>query len=139
MHGKDTHFSLEDAAGTTLRNISPYLDNVDFKRAKDSHDNTTFGAESHSYAGGLKDGTISISGLWDKTADVGTHVVLTSLLGTDVPVGFEYGPEGSTSGMTKLSGNCLVTDYSTSSPVADLVKFTAELQISGDVTAGTFA
>lgn len=139
MHGKDSQFLLEDSAGTTLRNISPYCDSVEFNQENDNHDNTTFGAEGHTFAGGLTNGTISIGGLFDKTALVGPHTVLQSLVGFETPVGFEYGPEGNTAGQVKLSGECLLETYSTSAPVADLVKFTATLRISGSVTAGVFS
>jgi hypothetical protein len=139
VHGKDTYFALEDAAGSTLRDLSVYLDSVEFNQENDTHDNTTFGAEGHTFAGGLTNGTISLTGLWDKTASTGSHTVLQSLIGHEVPVGFEYGEEGNTAGMVKLSGECLLESYSQSSPVADLVKFNATLRISGPVTPGTFS
>jgi hypothetical protein len=115
------------------------LDSVEFNQENDTHDNTTFGAEGHTFAGGLTNGTISLGGLWDKTASTGSHTVLQSLVGHEIPVGFEYGEEGNTVGMVKLSGECLLESYSQSSPVADLVKFQATLRISGSVTPGTFS
>ena len=53
-------------------------------------------------------------------------------------VSFIYGPVGSTAGMPRYSGNCYVTNYTISSPVGDVVSFTADLRISGDVTRDTF-
>lgn len=137
-HGKDSYFSVEDSAGTTLRNITPYIKSLDFNRSNDANDTTTKGAEGKTYRPGLTDGEIRITGLWDDTASTGSYTVLQSLLGVEITVGFEYGPEGNTTGMEKLSGECILTQYDESSPVDDMVAFTATLKISGDVTKGTF-
>lgn len=140
LHGKDTYFSLEDSAGTTLRNLSPYVNSVEYSRSNDTHDNTTFGAEGHTWQTGLTNGTITIAGFWDKTALVGSATVFDSLLDLDTPtLTFEYGPEGNTSGLVKYTGECILQDLSYSSPVADLVSFSATLQISGTTTKGTFS
>src|SRR5688572_741492 len=98
-HGKDSYFSVEDSAAATLRNISPYVKSIDFARSNDANDTTTKGAEGYTYRPGLTDGEISLTGLWDDTATTGSYTVLSSLLGIEVTVGFEYGPEGSTTGM----------------------------------------
>ena len=137
-HGKDSYFSVEDSAASTLRNITPYVKTIDFNRSNDENDTTTKGAEGHTYRPGLTDGEIRLTGLWDDTASTGSRTVLQSLLGVEVTVGFEYGPEGNTAGMVKDSGEVILTQYDESSPVDDMVAFTATLKISGDVTTGTF-
>lgn len=139
IHGKDSYFAIEDSAASTLRNISPYVNSVEFSQANDNHDDTTFGAEGHTFRNGLTNGTITVQGLWDDTASTGSHTVIQSLVGIEVSVGFEFGPEGNATGAVKLSGECVLSDYSQSAPVADLVSFSATFQISGGVTAGTFA
>lgn len=138
-HGKDSYFSIEDSAGTTLRVITPYVKSVDFNRSNDANDTTTKGAEGKTYRPGLTDGEIRLTGLWDDTASVGSYTVLKTLLGVEITVGFEWGPEGNTAGMEKASGECVLTQYDESSPVDDMVAFTATLKISGDVTYGTFS
>lgn len=138
IHGKDAYFAVEDSASTTLRNISPYLNSVEFNQGNDQHDDTTFGQEGHTYRNGLTTGTINIAGLWDKTASTGSNTVLQSLVGIETTVSFEYGPEGNTSGLVKKSGECTLISYEESAPVADLVSFTASFNISGSVTVGTF-
>lgn len=137
-HGKDSYFEVEDSAATTLRNITPYIKSIDFNRSNDANDTTTKGAEGKTYRPGLTDGEIRLTGLWDDTASTGSYTVLQSLLGVEVTVGFSYGPEGNTAGMEKLTGECVLTQYDESSPVDDMVAFTATLKISGDVTKGTF-
>lgn len=140
LHGKATYFAVEDSGGATLRNISPYLNSVDFNQSNDTHDNSTFGVTGHTYQVGLTDGTITLKGFWDKTASTGSNTVLQSLLGvgTTATVGFEYGPEGNATGKLKKSGEAVLESYQESAPVADLVTFTATLKISGAVTQGTF-
>lgn len=139
-HGKDAAFLLEDSAASTLRNISDQLTNIAFNRSNDTHDSTTFGKEGHTFIAGLTNGTITIDGFWDKTASTGSATVLDSLMGLDaVTVGWEYGPEGNASLAVKYSGECVLASLDVSEPVADLVTFTAQLQISGDVTKGAFS
>lgn len=138
-HGKDAYFAVEDSAGSTLRNVSPYVTSVNFDRGNDTHDNTTFGAEGHTFQAGLTNGKITVNGLWDDTASTGSQTVFNSLLGLETTVGFEYGPEGNGSGAVKYSGECVLESYNESAPVADLVSFAAVLTISGNVTTGTFS
>lgn len=140
IHGKDTAFSLEDSAASTLRILDGMLTNISFNRANDNHDTTAFGAEGHTFITGLTNGTITLDGWWDKTASTGTATVLDSLMGLDtVTLGWEYGPEGRTTALVKYSGECVLASLDYSSPVADLVSFTATLQISGDVTKGAWS
>ena len=139
-HGKDSVFSIEDSAATTLRDLSSQLTNVAFSRSNDNHDNTAFGSEGHTFQNGLTNGTITLTGWADTTASTGTLTVLDSLVGLDsITVGWEYGPLGSVTGAVKYTGECVLTSLDVSDPVADLVSFTCQLQISGDVTKGTYA
>lgn len=139
-HGKDAYFSIEDSAGSTLRNISPYITSTTFNQQNDTHDVTTYGDEAHEFIAGLTNGTIQINFLYDITATTGANTVLDSLVGLDdVTVGWEYGPKGNGSTMVKYSGEGVLQDISTSAPVADLVTGTATIQISGAVTKGTFS
>ena len=130
-HGKSTNFSLDDTGGTS-RDISDVLVSVDFPEIVETGETTAFGATSKSYIVGLRDATISISGLWDATVDgyiIGTEPATRT---------FIFGPAGSTSGYVKYTGECILTNYSVSSPVADVVTFSLDLQCTGGVTRTTF-
>ena len=132
VHGKSAHFEIADS-GDASRDISAYCDTVDFPRTADTAETSTFGSTSKSYLAGLKDATISISGIWDPTVDG----YLDGIVGLDSQA-FIYGPAGNTAGNIKYSGNCICTAYN---PPADLSKantFSASFQITGDVTRGTF-
>lgn len=132
VHGKSTNFQIDDTGGT-IRDISDVCDSVDFPQTIETAETTAFGATSKSYIVGLRDATISVSGKWDATVDgyfIGTEPASRS---------FVVGPAGSTSGNVKYSGECILTNYSQSPGVGDAVTFSADFQVTGNVTRGTFA
>jgi hypothetical protein len=138
-HGKNLYFAVEDSVGTTLRNLSTNLNNVEFNRSPDVHEDTTYGNTGKTKKGGLTDGQINLAGFWDKTALTGTETVLDSLVGLFDPVDFEWGPEGNSTGKIKKSGKAVLSAYNVSAPVGNLIAFTAVLDMSGAITTGTFA
>ena len=131
VHGKSTDFELDDTGGTS-RSLSNVLTSVDFPETIDTAESTAFGSTSKSYLVGLRDATISVSGLWDATVDgyiIGTEPASRT---------FIFGPAGSTGGNVKYTGECIVTSYAISNPVADAVSFSLDLQVTGDVTRTTY-
>lgn len=132
VHGKSVDFALDDTGGTS-RNISDTLNSVDFPETTETADTTAFGSSSRSFIVGLETATISISGLWDATVDGymkgGTEPASRS---------FIYGPAGSTGGNVKYTGEAIMTNYSVSSPVGDVVTYSADLQVTGAVTRTTY-
>jgi predicted secreted protein len=133
VHGKSAVFKVDNSGGS-LTDISAYCDNVDFPITADTAEVTTFGDSSKEYVAGLKDATISISGSWDATADG----VLAPIVGQSATVSFEYGPAGSTASNIKFTGECICTSYNVTAPVGDKVSFSAEFQVTGAVTRGTY-
>lgn len=132
VHGKSTDFALDDTGGTS-RNISDTLTSVDFPETLDVAETTAFGASAKSYIVGLKDATISLSGIWDATVD-------GYFAGGAEPASrsFIYGPAGSTGGNVKYTGEAIMTSYSVSNPVGDVVTYSVELQVTGAVTRTTY-
>jgi hypothetical protein len=133
VHGKTAVFKVDNSAGS-LQDISAYLDNVDFPITADTAEVTVFSNSSKAYVAGLKDATISISGSWDSAADA----ILAGIVGLSSTSTFEYGPAGSTGGLVKFTGECLCTSYNVTAPVGDKVSFSAEFQVTGNVTRTTF-
>lgn len=131
VHGKSTDFALDDVGGTS-RNLSNTLTSVDFPETISTGLTTAFGSSNDSYVVGIKNTTISISGIWDATVDgylTGTEPASRS---------FIYGPAGSTSGNVKYTGEAILTNYSISNPVSDVVTFSVDLQVTGAVTRATY-
>ena len=132
QHGKNTDFEIDDTGGSS-RNISDTVTNVDFPETLDTAETTAFGSTSKSYIVGLRDATISVSGIWDATVD-------GYIRGGAEPASrsFIFGPAGDTGGNVKYTGECIVTNYSVSNPVGDVVTFSLDLQVTGDVTRTTY-
>ena len=130
-HGKSTDFAIDDTGGPS-RNISDTLTDVSFPQTIDTAETTAFGSSNKSYIVGLKDTTISVTGIWDATVD-------GYLSGTEpASRSFIFGPAGTTSGNVKYTGEAIMTNYSQSNPVGDVVTFTADFQVTGAVTRTTY-
>ena len=133
-HGKSTVFKVDNSGGT-LTDISNTLTDVSFPQSVDTAETSAFGSSAKTYVVGLTDATISISGMFDATVDA--H--LNGILGQAATVSFEYGPEGSTSPNVKYTGECILTSYEKSGAIGDMVSYSAEFQVSGAVTRGTYS
>lgn len=125
--GADAVFILDSAT------LTDFIDTVTFTESADSLDITTFGNNGHRKRGGLTDGNISIGGVYDTTS-AGPHDDIQPLIGTVVT--FDWRPEGTGTGLPTVTGSVLVQSYVESSAVADIVRWTAALEIDGDVTPG---
>lgn len=122
VHGKDTFVSLDGD------DLSPYTNSTTYNNTADSHDVTTYGKSRKVYVGGLGDGTCTLQGVYDDGAG-GPRAVIKPLLGTVVP--FVFRPEG-VGGPTDMV-DALVTAYNESNPVADMIQWTCELQLSDTI------
>lgn len=128
-HGKFTVFKITDS-GSTLRDISNVLKEVNFPRQADTAETTAFGSTVKTYVIGIPGATFNVSGMFDLTVDG----YLSGIYGQEASVPFEYGPEGSTTGRRKYTGNCYLTNYQLTGSVSDMVGFTADFQITGAIT-----
>lgn len=136
-HGKNAVFKIDNAAGT-LQTLTAYVDSIDFNNTVDTAESTTMGAEAKTYLSGQSDATLSIAGKYDSTAATGPDVVLNGLVGLETTSTFEIGPEGSTAGKIKYTGESFLTGYTVSAPVGDVVSFTADFQVTGAITKTTW-
>jgi hypothetical protein len=125
IHGKATFVSID------ADDLSSFGTSVEFTRSADSHDVTTFGNDSHRKQGGLFDGSAKLQGIYDNTASTGPQAVLGPLLGTVVEL--IYRPEGTGSGLVERTVDVLVQQYVESSPVADMVTWTCDVEFDGDI------
>lgn len=130
VHGKGTVVSVN------ADDISTYTNSVTFTRTADTHDVTTFGKNSKVYFAGLKDATAKIEGIYDNTAVTGPGALLRSLVGA-AAVTMLYKPEGTATGKPLATVSALVNSYEESAPVADMVTWSCELQLTGDIADTT--
>ena len=133
-HGKSTVFKVDNSGGS-LTDISNTLTDVSFPQSVDTAETSTFGSSAKSYVVGLTDSTLSVSGNFDATVDA--H--LAAVLGQAASLSFEYGPEGSTAGYVKYTGEAYLTSYEKSGAIGDVVSYSAEFQVTGSITRGTYA
>jgi hypothetical protein len=133
QHGKTQFVSVGGI------DISPYCSACNYGRTADSHDVTTFGKNTHVYHPGLTDGTVTLEGFYEDVTVTGApDLVFRPRLGQTVPSVFIHGPQGNSGGSPKETVDVNVTSYEKSSPVADMITWTAELQLTGPVVTGTF-
>lgn len=134
-HGKSAVLKLDNAAGS-LVDYSAYLNSIQMPRSIATAETTTFGVagSAKTYIVGLTDATISLSGLFDATADA----TLAGVLGQTATLTFEYGPTGSTAGMIKYTGECIMTSYQIQAAVGDAVQASVDCQVTGVVTRTTW-
>lgn len=127
VHGKDSYFKV---ASTDL---SAYLNSISVSRSADTAETTTFSSGTKTFIAGLKDATITLSGMFDATV----YSTIAGWLGTSQT--WEYGPAGSTNGRVKVSGSGIITAVEMASSVGEAVTANITIQVSGAVTDGTFS
>lgn len=131
VHGRTSHFSYNAVT------LSAFCDSVDFPQTVETAETTAFTLASKTYIVGLRDATISISGKWDGAAGA-IDVTLAPDLGNATARTFVYGPAGNTAGNVRYTGSCFLTSYQITGAVGDVVTFSAEFQVTGNVTRDTF-
>lgn len=123
IHGKATVFKVNS------KDISIYCKQSEWSDEADEHDVTGYGAQGHGYFGGLHNGKVTVSGTYDSTASTGPRAVLAGIVGTNVPVIRQ--PEGTGTTKPQDSATCHAKSYVETSPVADMVTWSAEFTVSG--------
>lgn len=124
IHGKGASVTVNSV------DLSAFTNNVAFNQSADSHQTTTFGKNSHTFQGGLKNGTTTLTGTYDDGVS-GPEATLNPLIGTTVP--FVWKPEGVGIGKPIRTVSVVVTAYEETAPVADMIAWSATLQHTGDV------
>lgn len=127
VHGKGTVVTLDGD------DLSAYSTSVTFTRTVDTHEVTTFGKSAKVYAAGLTDGTGSIEGIYDSTASTGPGAILRPLTVTPASAVLVYRPEGAGSGKPEAEVDVIINSYEESAPVADMITWTAEFQMSDTI------
>lgn len=125
IHGKGVFVSLAAV------DLSTFTNSVEFARESDSHDTTTFGKDAHTFQGGLLNGTVTLAGIYDDGAE-GPQATIDPLIGTVVEL--VYQPKGTSAGNVEKTVNVLVMSYNETAPVADMISWECECQMSDDVT-----
>lgn len=128
VHGKNTFTSVNGV------NLSTYVKTTDFNDGIDTHDTTTYGPTRtrKSYQAGLGDGKISQKGIHDSAA-LAPRKVLKALMAAGTVCPFILRHEGTGTGKPQSSVSVIVTAYNESLPVDDMISFSVEYQMTGDL------
>jgi hypothetical protein len=124
IHGKAGFVSLSGV------DLSAFANNIEFGKSADSHDVTTFGKNSHVKQGGLKDGSITLQGVYDDGA-ASPEAIIDPLVGTNALL--VYRPEGTGAGRPQKVGAVLVQEYTETVPVADMITWQLTMEASDDM------
>lgn len=125
VHGRLTKLVV------ATKDISPYTKTSSFEKSADVHDTTGYGATDHTKAGGLGDGKFTAGGTYDNTASTGPRNAMLALVGTTVAV--VRNPEGIGTGKPNDAFSAVLTKYTETNPVDDMITWAAEMEISGPV------
>lgn len=123
-HGKNT------AVLIGAYNLSSYFQSAQLASSVMTAETTTYGVANgaKTYITGLNDSTVSLSGLFDGAAGA-VDAVLTAAIGVDTDLNFLIAQDGGlVVGRPCITGQSIMTKYSVDSPVADVVKVSADLQ-----------
>lgn len=125
IHGKDTKVLVDEY------DLSGYFNSADVASTIDTAETTSFGSSSKSYIVGLRDQTVSLSGLYSQDTG-GSDEVLSSILGAATTPIVTVALVAGTIGNRAILGRAHQTNYAISNPVADVSSVTADFTASTD-------
>lgn len=116
-------------------NLSTYLNELGLTKSIETGETTTFNAGSKTYVTGLQDGTVSLSGLFDGNANAIDEVMQAAIASDNRDVS-TVAPSAEAVGVVASLVDAHTGSYEISSPVADVVSVTADLQSEAGILRG---
>ena len=112
--------------------LTSYLNDASVSQNVETAETTAFGAAAKTYITGLRDATISASGMFDGAADA-IDEVLTASIGSDTLAPMIVAQSGLTGAERAYILQSKTTSYDVSSPVGDVVSVSFDSQADGGV------
>ena len=128
-HGKSVNVFIDEY------DFSTYFNDMSATSNLEPTETTAFGSSAKTYIAGLRDGTISLSGMFEGTT-TGTDVWFEGVMGLTTKQNIIVAPEGHGLGNVATVANSDDTSYEVSGSVGDLVMTSAEFQASTGVESG---
>lgn len=116
-------------------NLSSFLNDASASADVEVAETTAFGSSAKTYIVGLKDGTVSASGMFDGAASA-TDEVLSASIGSDTLAPVTIGYDGTTLGNRVTILKAKTTSYEVSTPVGDVVAVSYSAQADGGLDQG---
>lgn len=129
-HGKSVKVFVDEF------DFSSYFNDVSASTTVETAETSTFGSDAKEYITGLVDGTVSLSGMFEGTADTGTDDYFSSVLGGATKQKVIVATEGHANGGRAVMLESDNTSYEVSGAIADVVQASAEFQSSEGVEHG---
>jgi hypothetical protein len=129
-HGKNVKVFVDEF------DFSSYFNDVSASTTVETAETSTFGSSAKEYISGLKDGTVSLSGLFESTADEGTDDYFSTVLGGATKQKVIVATEGHALDGRAVMLESDATSYEVSGAIADVVQASAEFQSTEGVEHG---
>ena len=129
-HGKSVKVYVDEF------DFSSYFNDVSAATTVETAETSTFGSSAKEYIPGLMDGTVSLSGLFEGTADTGTDDYFATILGSATKQKVIVAEEGHALGYRAVMLESDTTSYEVSGAIADVVQASAEFQSTEGVEHG---
>lgn len=129
VKGAGASLKIANSVGT-LTDVSTWLDGIDGSSDADELDGTTFqpnvASPTKVIIAGFRTRGFSLSGKWNATAEI----FFSAIEGLN-DLAYEYGPDGTTTGKTKISGTLNCLSYSgPQSSVDGITTFSSETRVN---------
>ena len=129
-HGKSINVFIDEF------DFSTYFNDVSASTSVDTAETSAFGTSAKTYVVGHRDGTVSLSGMFEGTASTGTDEFFDDALGNSTKSLLIVAPEGHSNGTGAILLKADDTSYEVSSAIADVVQVSAEFQSTDAVEHG---
>jgi hypothetical protein len=129
-HGKNVNVFLNEF------DFSTYFTDVSAATSVDTAETSAFGTSAKTYITGHRDGTVSLSGMFEGTASDGTDEFFNTALGSATKIKVLVAPQGNTNGAGAIMLIADDTSYEVSGAIADVVQASAEFQSTDAVEHG---
>jgi hypothetical protein len=129
-HGKNVNIFINEY------DFSTYFNDVSASTSVDTAETSAFGTNAKSYVVGHRDGTVSLSGMFESTVSVGTDQFFATALGSATKNKLIVAPEGHSNGAGAIVLQADDSSYEVSSAIADIVQASAEFQSTDAVEHG---
>jgi len=130
VHGKNVKVFIDQY------DFSAYFTDVSNSNSVETAEVSAFGSPAKEYIPGLKDGTISLNGMWEPTTLVGTDEYFGTAFGGAAKEKIIVAPAGHSLGARAMMLESDNTSYEVSAPIGDVVQANAEFQSSNGVDHG---
>ncbi len=129
-HGKNVNVFIDEF------DFSTFFNDVSASTSVDTAESSAFGTSAKTYVVGHRDGTVSLSGMFEGTASTGTDDFFNTALGNATKALVIVAPSGHSNGAGAIMLEADNTSYEVSGAIADIVQASAEFQSTEAVEHG---